>query len=131
MQASNIGERKLAATDFTRLEMLAAAGGPPQLAGLLDEADVLPQRALPADVVTLHARIVTRDARTRRRQELVICWPQDADAAKGRISVLSPAGLGLLGLQRGAIARWHSPGGEECVVIEDIVASHVETEGRS
>jgi regulator of nucleoside diphosphate kinase len=109
-------ERKLTELDFTRLRKFTAAGAKPQLHDLLDDAEVVPPTAIPTDVVTMYAKFVVRDLKRQRRQVLVICYPSDADPAKGCISVLSPAGMGLLGLAEGAIARWIGPGGEESVV---------------
>ena len=122
MRASNFGERKLTELDFTRLMKFTAAGAMPQLADLLDEAEVVPARAIPADTVTMYAQCVVRDLKLQRRQILVICYPSDAEPGKGYISVLSPAGMGLIGLPVGALARWVGPGGEENVVqIEGIL----------
>ena len=115
MHVSNLGERKLTELDFTRLNKFTAAGAMPQLADILDEADVVPAQAIPADVVTMYAQFVIRDPKLQRRQVLVICYPADAEPAKGYVSVLSPAGMGLLGLPVGALARWVGPGGEESV----------------
>jgi len=122
MHVSNLGERKLTELDFTRLNKLTAAGAMPQLADILDEADVVPAQAIPADVVTMYAQFVIRDLKLQRRQVLVVCYPADAEPAKGFVSVLSPAGMGLLGLPVGALARWVGPGGEESVAqIEGIL----------
>ena len=115
MRTSNFGERKLTELDFTRLSKLTAAGALPQLAEILDEADVVSPRAIPADVVTMYAQFVIRDLKLQRRQVMVLCYPADAEPAKGYVSVLSPAGMGLLGLPVGATARWTGPGGEENV----------------
>ena len=129
MRASNFGERKLTELDFTRLRKFTAAGALPQLGDLLDEADVVPARAIPADVVTMYARFVIRDLKMQRRQVLVVCYPADAEPAKGQISVLSPAGMGLIGLPVGAIARWVGAGGEESVVQVESVLFQPEAAG--
>src|SRR4051812_26959564 len=122
MQNPNFGDRKLTELDFTRLKKLTAANVTRQLDDLLDEADVVPARAIPPDVVTMYAQIVIHDLRLQRRQVVVVCYPADADPAAGFISVLSPAGMGLIGLPVGATATWTGPGGEESVVqIESIL----------
>jgi len=122
MHTSNLGERKLTELDFTRLGKFTAAGATPKLADILDDAEVVPARAIPADVVTMYAQFVIRDLNMQRRQILVICYPPDAEPGTGFISVLSPAGMGLIGLPVGALARWIAPGGEETVVqIEEIL----------
>lgn len=122
MQTSKTGERKLTELDHTRLSRLTAGGAMQPLADLLDEAHVVHGQAIPADVVTMHARFVIRDLKSQRRQILVICYPWNADAARGRVSVLSPAGMGLIGLPVGAIARWQGPDGRESVAqVEEIL----------
>ncbi len=122
MHASNVGERQLTELDFTRLFKFVAAGRMPLLADLLNAADVVPAQAIPADVVTMYSRFVIRDLKLQRRQILTLCYPDDAEPAKGFISVLSPAGTGLLGLPAGALARWDGPEGESSVAqIEEIL----------
>ena len=122
MRASNFGDRKLTELDFTRLRKYTAAGAMPLLDDLLDEAEVVPPQAMPADVVTMYARFVIRDLKLEQRQTLVVCYPADADPTKGFISILSPAGMGLIGLPKGAVASWRGPGGEESAAqIEDIL----------
>lgn len=122
MRASTFGDRRITGTDFNRLERLASGGSAPQLADLLDEAEVLPPHATAPDVVVLDATVIVRDPKLRHRRILVVCHPADADAASGRISVLSPAGLGLIGLAAGATARWQGPGGVETLAqIEQVL----------
>ena len=113
MRTPNFGERSVTELDFVRLKKFTAAGALPQLDDILDEAEVVPAQAIPADVVTMNAQVVIRDLKMQSRQTVVVCYPADADPTKGYISVLSPAGTGLIGLPGGAIARWTGPGGEE------------------
>ncbi|MDH6165967.1 regulator of nucleoside diphosphate kinase [Variovorax boronicumulans] len=113
MLATIHGERTLTELDFVRLQKLTGSHPPPALADLLDIADVLPSRDVPADIVTMYAQTEIEDLCTRHRQTLVVCYPGDAEPSAGFISVLSPVGIGLLGLKAGATARWHTPGGEE------------------
>jgi regulator of nucleoside diphosphate kinase len=102
------GERRLTRVDFGRLRRLQAAG----LEDLLAEAEVVDPKEMPADVVTMYAQFEIEDGATGRRQTLVICYPADAEPSAGYISVLSPVGLALLGLQAGDVARWQAPSGE-------------------
>jgi regulator of nucleoside diphosphate kinase len=105
------GERTLTELDFARLGKLRDGHAP--LAQLLDATDVIPSRDVPADIVTMYSQLELLDLQTRRRQKLTLCYPRDAEPAAGFISVLSPVGLGLLGLRVGSVARWRTPGGEE------------------
>jgi regulator of nucleoside diphosphate kinase len=122
MRYPHPGERKLTELDFARLSKLATAGAPVQLDELLCEAEVVPSKAVPADIVTMYAKCIVRDVKLQRRQEFVVCYPADAEPASGFISVLSPAGMALLGLPVGALATWPSPRGEvNAVQIEGIL----------
>ena len=114
MPTNLYGERTLTALDHARLSRLLP-GDPlsSPLSDLLEVADVVPVRDQPADLVTLYAQVELVDRYTRRRQLLTVCCPDDAEPSAGFISVLSPVGLGLLGLQAGAVARWPTPSGEE------------------
>jgi regulator of nucleoside diphosphate kinase len=122
MCSSLQGERKLTRLDVSRLRKLIADRPVPELADLIDEADVLDAREIPPDVVTMYAQFVIRERKTQQRRTLVLCYPADADPAEGYISVLSPVGMGLLGRRVGATANWFAPGGDECFAeVEDIL----------
>jgi regulator of nucleoside diphosphate kinase len=114
MHATIHGERTLTELDFSRLAKLFGGQLPPHLAELLSGTEVVPSRDVSAKVVTLYSQVELVDAHTLRRQKLTICFPADAEPAAGFISVLSPVGLGLIGLREGAVARWLTPSGEEC-----------------
>jgi regulator of nucleoside diphosphate kinase len=114
MSELELAERKLASTDASLLRRLGVTHRLPALDELLDEVLIVPAGELPADVVRLHVQVEIQDLAVRRRQPLVLCTPAEAVPAAGCISVLSPIGLGLIGLPVGAIARWRTPGGEAC-----------------
>lgn len=76
---------------------------------LLDEigrASLRRSSEMPPDVVTIGSTVTYRDEATGREQEVVLVLPTDADIARRCISVLTPVGAALLGLQQGASIRW-------------------------
>ena len=75
--------------------------GSPKLLELLMRATVVACDEVPADVVTMNSRLLYSDATTGEHQRVVIVYPEDAVPDAGRISVLSPAGMALLGLSAG------------------------------
>lgn len=103
---------------LSTLEDLAqsAAGRMPDLATrLLHEigrANVLPSGKMPPDVVNIGSHVAFRDETTGKEQEVVLVLPAQADIAYGRISVLTPIGVALLGLRKGASISWDTRGGE-------------------
>ncbi|MEJ1165263.1 GreA/GreB family elongation factor [Variovorax sp. CCNWLW186] len=114
MHATIHGERTLTDLDFVRLSKLLGRELPPGLADLLAIAEVTSSRAVPPNVVTMCSRVELVDLHTARRQTLTVCYPGDAEAAAGFISVLSPVGSSLLGLKVGDIAKWLTPNGDSC-----------------
>lgn len=113
MHATPRAERTLTELDFTRLSKLPDGRLSPELANLLSTAEVLGSRDVPADTITMYSQVELVDLHTRRRQKLTVCYPDDAEPSAGFISVLSPVGRSLLGLQVGTVARWQTPSGEE------------------
>ena len=126
MSALVHGERTLTDLDHVRLTKLLSQQSSSPLAGWLEGADVTSARDVPADRVTMYSRVEVVDAHTRCRQVFTICYPADAVPTAGFISVLSPVGASLLGLQVGDVARWLAPDGEACAA--QIAAVHYQPE---
>ena len=80
------------------------------LADLLVEARLVPHEELPADRVAMNSRVLYREEPGGMRRAVVLVHPIEADAAIGRISVLSPVGLALLGRTPGAVVLADVPG---------------------
>ncbi|MGH8765629.1 MAG: GreA/GreB family elongation factor [Burkholderiales bacterium] len=68
---------------------------------LLYESHVVADEKLPRDVVAIGDAISYLELPRGVRREVTLAFPLDADAASGRISVLSPVGLALLGRREG------------------------------
>jgi regulator of nucleoside diphosphate kinase len=81
-----------------------------QLETELDRAVVVPSDELPADVVTMHSRVVFEDE-TGRRRDVQLVYPWEAAPERGRISILAPVGVALLGLSVGQVIDWPMPNG--------------------
>lgn len=108
----------IASDTLDRLERLAEAAMArnPELADrLLAElarARVLPPARMPADVAGIGSTVTFRDETTGREQTVVLVWPEDADIAAARASVLTPIGVALIGLRAGARFTWDTRAGE-------------------
>jgi len=119
MQASRY-ERTLTELDHLRLERLArdeidllASAESDAIDAVLQEAELVASRKVSPDVVTMYSQVLVADRATGGTRELTLCYPADADARAGFISVFSPVGAALLGLHVGSVARWRSPDGQE------------------
>lgn len=113
MTTPDLGERLLATPDALLLRQWGQAQRHEDIVDLLDEARIVPSEALPADAVSLGASVELEDIASGHRHTLVPCAPEQSAPALGRVSVLSPAGLALMGLRVGATARWNNPNGAD------------------
>ena len=94
-----------------------AVGQPPdlgeELLSEIERARILPEAAVPPGVVQMGSIVefCQEDGRTRR-VELV--YPGQADITANRISILTPIGTALLGLQEGQSMEWKARDGRTC-----------------
>lgn len=83
------------------------------LADLLVEARLVPHEELPPDRIAMNSRVTYEEEPGGGRRSVILVHPIESDAALGRISVLSPIGLALLGRQNGACVATALPGDRE------------------
>lgn len=97
-------------TDFVRL---MAMQPPPTLRAELERAIVIPAESVQTNVVTMNARVHYRDEKAGLDREVQIVFPDEADIAQGKVSVLAPVGAALIGLSVGQAIDWDFPDGTE------------------
>ncbi|WP_323781458.1 nucleoside diphosphate kinase regulator [Leisingera sp.] len=109
----------LARETLDRLEALAegALTRTPELADrLLEEierAKIVSTSKLRGDVVAIGRAVTYRDETTGQSNTVTPAFPEDADISEGRISLMTPVGVALIGLSEGASFRWTARDGEE------------------
>lgn len=82
------------------------------LEALLDAADVVPVREVPADVITMNSQFQIQEDGAVPPRDITLRYPADARAEEGHLSLLSPMGASLLGHRVGGEATWATPTGE-------------------
>jgi regulator of nucleoside diphosphate kinase len=108
----------LSAEDYERLSALAHAARKrmPDLAdGLADEierANVLAKGKHPLHIVCMNSEVEFRDDTTGKVQRVTLVYPGEADISQRKVSVLTPVGTALIGLQTGHSITWEAPNGE-------------------
>lgn len=116
----------MSAEDSVRLEQLADSPGLRTMSGVaqlqaeIARASILPAKEMPRDVVTMNASVQCVDERTGIERRLTLVYPGAADIAHGRVSVLSPVGLALLGLRVGQSIDWRAPGQTLRLTVTDV-----------
>lgn len=67
------------------------------LDGLMRSAMLLETNGTPGNVVTIDSRIVVEDLYSGELKEIALVFPEEADPASGKLSVLSAIGCAVLG----------------------------------
>ena len=97
-------------TDHARLTTLANSAletvpdTAEELLSELDRARIVADGSMPRDVVRMGSAVEFRADNDQKRVTLV--FPQEADIAAGKISVLTPVGAALIGLAKGESISW-------------------------
>lgn len=91
------------------------------LRGELNTARVLPPDEIPPNVVTMNSTVRLRALRNEEVETYTLVYPQDANIAKGKLSVLAPIGTAILGYRVGDTVEWKVPSGSICVKIEELI----------
>jgi regulator of nucleoside diphosphate kinase len=127
-----MGKRKIIITeeDHERLEVLlasefAAAIGPCEylddLRAELDRAEIVRPDEVPPNVVTMNSTVVLRDLDTKEKETYTLVFPDAADIANDRLSVLAPVGTAILGERVGDVVRWRVPQGWRRLKVERVL----------
>ncbi len=77
----------------------------------LERASVKEPADLPGNVATLGSRLRFRNQETGKEHERVLVLPQETSQYDDAISILTPAGAAMLGLEVGATINWPHRGG--------------------
>ncbi|WP_083392713.1 nucleoside diphosphate kinase regulator [Rhodobacter xanthinilyticus] len=77
-----------------------------RLVNELGRATVLPARKMPANVVGIGNTVTYRDETSGQKRTVTLVYPEDADILQGKISVMTPIGVALLGLPEGTSFHW-------------------------
>ena len=91
-----------------------------QLIAELERAEVVLSDEIPDDVVTMNSTVVLRDLDTGESETYTLVYPNHANIARNRLSVLAPVGTAILGNQVGDVVRWRVPAGVRRLRVEEV-----------
>lgn len=86
----------------------------------LERADVLPPELLPRTVVAMGSTVEVEDRESGEVDTYTLVYPEHADGAAGRLSILAPLGMGLIGFAEGDTFAWRTPGGTRQLLIRKV-----------
>lgn len=105
--------------DHDRLSDLASAASRNMpavgefLAEELDRARVVAPAEIAPTVVTMNSRVEFRDDQTGEVRTATLVYPGDQDITAGKISILTPVGAALIGLEEGQSIVWETRSGAQ------------------
>lgn len=113
--------------DYVRLTRLLREGAPAlpaaaEVQRTLREGTLLASGCVAPGVVTIGAQVFLVPGSDEAAMQVTVVDPQDADSARGRVSVLSPLGASLFGLSVGQTANWRAFGREHSARILSVLA---------
>ncbi len=122
---------RISAADHERLRMLVdlMIKSQPRLRDTLQplrtelaRADVLPPEIMPRTVVGMGSKVEIADLESGEVDTYTLVYPEHADGAAGRLSILAPIGMAILGFAEGDTFSWRTPGGTRQLLIRKVEA---------
>jgi regulator of nucleoside diphosphate kinase len=92
-----------------------------QLRGELHRAQIVAPQDIPADTITMNSKVALLDLDTREEEIYTLVYPENADSAEGKISVLAPIGTAMLGYRVGDVFEWDVPAGKRRLKVDRIL----------
>jgi len=93
----------------------------PRLQAELNRAEVVSPQAVSQAVVTMNSTVVLQDLETGEEETYTLVFPENADIARGKISILAPIGTAMLGYEVGNTFEWKVPAGKRRLKIKQIL----------
>ena len=87
----------------------------------LKRAEIVPPKRVPRNAVTMNSTVVLRDLETREKETYTLVYPERADIANDRLSVLAPVGTAILGQRVGDELKWRVPAGWRRFKVERVL----------
>lgn len=91
------------------------------LRGELGIARIVDPSEVPSDVITMNSTVRLMDMKTKEVETFTLVYPDDANIAEGKLSILAPLGTAILGCRVGEKIRWKVPNGVGQWRIEELV----------
>jgi regulator of nucleoside diphosphate kinase len=91
------------------------------LEGELSRGILVAPKDIPPDVVTMNSRVSLVDLDTGEEMIWTLVFPNEADVAQSKISVLAPIGTAMLGYRVGDTFEWKVPDGIRRLQIKGVL----------
>ena len=87
----------------------------------LDRAVIVQSTEVPADPGTMNSTVRLIDLNSDEEMVVTLVYPDHANIAEGRISILAPIGTAILGCSEGEMVEWKVPDGIRSLKVDHIL----------
>lgn len=126
-------EQKLRLQDIIDSALIAPGRSPERIQNLrtlkeeLDRAQLRPITQLPESVVRVESWVEVEDISDGFAEQFQLVYPEHADLAENRISMLTPLGIAVLGQREGDKVEYQAPGGTTRIRIRKVSQKPLES----
>jgi regulator of nucleoside diphosphate kinase len=78
----------------------------------IERAKVIAEQDVPSDLVRMNTTVTFIALQDEKKSTLTLVYPEDANIAEGKISILAPLGSALIGLRVNQEINWMFPDGK-------------------
>lgn len=118
------------AARLRHLVQLCAPSNTEHIQGLkaeLDRARIVPGPELPANVIAMNSTVELEDLDDGEILTCTLVFPESANVAAGKISILAPLGMAMLGFKVGDEFEWPVPAGTLRVRVRRLIKPETES----
>ncbi len=87
----------------------------------LKRAQLVAPKDVPPDVITMNSKACLVDVEANEEMVYTLVFPEDADLAQSKISVLAPIGTAMLGYRVGDTFTWSVPDGVRKLLVKELL----------
>jgi regulator of nucleoside diphosphate kinase len=87
----------------------------------LDRAEIVDQKQIPADVITMRSKVRLKDLVSGEANTYSLVFPTEANFSEGKISILAPIGTAILGYKQGDTIEWPVPSGVRRLKVDKVL----------
>lgn len=92
-----------------------------ELKAELKRAVISEPQDIPHDVITMRSQVLLKDLSSGEEMIYTLVYPDEADMMEGKISVLAPIGMAILGYRENDSVEWAIPEGVVYLKVEKIL----------
>lgn len=87
----------------------------------LDRAIIVDSKDIPKQVITMNSKFCLRNLENDKLLVFTLVYPHEADISQGKLSILAPVGIAVIGYRVCDIIEWEVPKGTMRLRVESII----------